>query len=81
MQHRCHALGCSLDNRRLTVFKAAQVDSVPVQRLSLSDPAVQAEFLKKFKPINDGNMIIVVPSAERAAARKLLREYGKYGSN
>jgi hypothetical protein len=65
----------------LTVFKAAQVDSVPVQRLSLSDPAVQAEFLKKFKPINDGNMIIVVPKAERAAARQLLQEYGKYGSN
>ncbi|MCY2981903.1 MAG: hypothetical protein NTU79_24850 [Planctomycetota bacterium] len=71
----------SLDNRRLAVFTAAQVDSVPVQRLYLSDPAVQAEFLKKFKPINDGNMIIVVPKAERAAARKILREFGRYDSN
>ncbi len=44
----------SLDNRRLAAFKAAQLDEIPVNRLDLADPAVKAEFLKKFNPVNDG---------------------------
>jgi hypothetical protein len=71
----------SLDNRRLTIFNAAEQDSVPIKRLSLSAPDVKAEFLKKFRPINDGQNIIVVPSKGRAAARAILREAGKYDPN
>jgi hypothetical protein len=71
----------SLDNRRLSAFKAAQLEDVPVQRLELSDPAVRAEFLKKFKPINDGWNNVVVPAAGRADARRILREHGKYDPN
>jgi hypothetical protein len=71
----------SLDNRRLSAFKAAQLEDIPVQRLELSDPAVRAEFLKKFKPINDGWNNVVVPAAGRAEARRILREYGKYDPN
>jgi hypothetical protein len=71
----------SLDNRRLSAFKAAQLEDIPIQRLDLSDPAVRAEFLKKFKPINDGWNNVVVPAAGRAEARRILREYGKYDSN
>ncbi|MEQ1904914.1 MAG: hypothetical protein ABL888_12070 [Pirellulaceae bacterium] len=71
----------SLDNRRLTAFKAAQLDDIPVQRLDLADPAVKAEFLKKFKPINDGLNNVVVPKVGRADARRILREFGKYDSN
>ena len=71
----------TLDNRRLAVFSAAQVDEIPVQMLDLSDPAVNAEFLKKFNPINDGQNVVVVPSSGRAAARAVLREHGVYGPN
>ena len=67
----------SLDNRRLTAFKAAQLDEVPVQRLNLSDPAVQKEFARKFRPVNGGLNNVVVPSAGRAEARRVLREFGK----
>lgn len=71
----------SLDNRRLTAFKAAQLDDIPVQRLDLADPAVKAEFLRKFRPIIDGRMNVVVPTSGREDARKILREFGKYDSN
>lgn len=39
----------SLDNRRLATFSAAQVDDIPVQRLSLSDPDVTAEFFEEIQ--------------------------------
>jgi hypothetical protein len=71
----------SLDNRRLSAFKAAQIEDIPIQRLDLSNPAVRAEFLKKFKPINDGWNNVVVPATGRAEARRLLREFGKYAPN
>jgi hypothetical protein len=71
----------SLDNRHRTAFKAAQLKDIPVQRLDLADPAVKAEFLKTFNPINDGLNNIVVPKAGRADARRILREFGKYDSN
>lgn len=71
----------SLDNRRLSAFKAAQLDDIPIQRLDLDDPAVKAEFLKKFNPINDGLNNVVVPKMGRADARNILREFGKYGPN
>jgi len=29
-----------LDNRRLSAFKAAQVDNIPIQRVDLSDPVI-----------------------------------------
>lgn len=68
----------SLDNRRLTCFKAAQLDEIPVQLVDLNDPVVKAEFLKKFRPINDGLNNIIVPKEHRGDARKLLREHNKY---
>src|SRR5262249_49239293 len=68
----------TLDNRRLTVFKAAQVDEIPVRRVELDDPGIRAEFLKKFNPIEGGTKNVVVTSSGRAEARRLLREYGKY---
>lgn len=67
----------SLDNRRLTVFKAAQVNEIPVQLLDLNDPAVRNEFLKKFHQVNGGLNNVVVPAAEMGSARKVLREHGK----
>jgi hypothetical protein len=71
----------SLDNRRLSAFKAAQLDDIPIQRLDLADSVVRSEFLKKFNPINDGLYNIVVPKAGRAFARSVLREFGRYGRN
>jgi hypothetical protein len=68
----------TLDNRRLAAFQNAGIESIPTQRLSLSDPAVAAEFAKKYNPINGGNIIVVTPNASgRGAAESLLRQYGK----
>jgi hypothetical protein len=71
----------SLDNRRLTVFSAAQVDDIPVQMLDLSTPAVSREFWKKFNPIDNGQSVVVVPRSGQAAARSVLRQNGMYGPN
>ncbi|WP_209725729.1 MULTISPECIES: LysM peptidoglycan-binding domain-containing protein [Asticcacaulis] len=71
----------SLDNRRLVAFNAAQLDNIPVKTLDMSDPSVRAEFLKKFRPVNDGKNIVVVKAGDRSAARTVLRENGVYGEN
>ena len=67
----------TLDNRRLAAFQAAGVD-VPIQRVSLADPAIAKEFAKKFNPVNGGEHIIVTANASgRAAAEAVLRQHGK----
>jgi len=68
----------SLDNRRLAAFKAAKIESIPIQRVSLKDPKIQLEFKNKFKPIDGGSLNVVLSnSAERDAAMELLRINGK----
>jgi hypothetical protein len=67
----------TLDHRRLVSFKAAGLNEIPIRRLSLSDPAVAADFWGKLKPINGGRMIVIAPNADRAAAEALLRQMGK----
>lgn len=67
----------TLDNRRLAAFKAAGV-SVPIQRVSLSNPKIAAEFAKKYNPVNGGQHIVVTPNAAgRSAAEAILRQHGK----
>ena len=67
----------TLDNRRLLAFQAAGVN-VPIQRVSLSNPSIAAEFAKKFNPVNGGQNIVVTPNAAgRSAAEAVLREHGK----
>jgi hypothetical protein len=68
----------SLDNRRLLASQNAKLDSISVKMESLSDLKVLEEFQDKYKPINGGKMIVVLPKAtERPAAKALLRQYGK----
>ena len=68
----------TLDNRRLAVFQSAGLPAIPIQRLSLSDPAVMREFLLKFNPVNAGQNIVIKQNASaRGAAEAVLRQYGK----
>ena len=48
----------SLDNRRLAAFKLLDID-VPVLIEDLSNPAIQAEFARKFSTITDGLSILI----------------------
>jgi hypothetical protein len=48
----------SLDNRRLAAFKLLDVD-VPVLIEDLSNPAIQAEFARKFSTITEGLSILI----------------------
>ena len=68
----------TLDNRRLAAFQAGGVKKIPVERLSLSDPAVAKEFAKKFNPVNGGRHVVVTPNAAgRTQAERILRQHGK----
>jgi hypothetical protein len=67
----------TLDNRRLTAFNAAGVDNIPIQRVSLDDPAIANDFANKFRPIDGGETNVVVPRKGRSDARGILREFGK----
>ena len=67
----------TLDNRRLVAFQNAGLGAIPVQRLSLDNPEVLTEFLKKYNPIEGGTKIVITPSADRAASETLLRQMGK----
>ncbi|MDX6694606.1 MAG: hypothetical protein QOF02_2209 [Blastocatellia bacterium] len=71
----------SLDNRRLLAYQSAGIKEIPITRVSLSDPKIFKEYLKKFKPIEGGRKIVVVPKAGKAEARRLLRQYGKYSKD
>jgi RHS repeat-associated protein len=56
----------TLDNRRLATFNAAGADRIPVQRVSLEDPAILKEFLGKSKNmIGDGTMIQIATQQQR----------------
>ena len=68
----------TLDNRRLASFQYAGVQDIPIIRVDLHDPKIQAEFRNKLNPIEGGRKIVVVPRRDREEARQLLREYGKY---
>jgi hypothetical protein len=49
-----------------------------VHILSLSDPAVAREFMRKFNPVNAGLNIVIIPNAAgRDPAEEVLRAYGK----
>jgi hypothetical protein len=68
----------SLDNRRLVAFKQAGVKEIPIQKVSLKDPAILREFQKKFNPIDGiGDWIVITPRKGRELTEKVLREYGK----
>ncbi|MCA8923025.1 MAG: hypothetical protein KDD82_14515 [Planctomycetes bacterium] len=67
----------SLDNRRLLAFKSAKVPSVPIERVSLQNPAIAREFGRKFNPIRgQGNIIVVASRRERPEALELLLRAG-----
>lgn len=69
----------TLDNRRLIAFNAAGVDSIPVQVVDASDPAI-ATLLRnptRMNPIaGEGQYIIVTPKVDQQSARQLLLENG-----
>ena len=68
----------TLDNRRLVAFQAAGLSKIPVHILSLSDPAVAREFMKKFNPVNAGLNIVITPDPDgRRPAEVILRSNGK----
>jgi len=68
----------TLDNRRLATFQAAGIKNVPVERVSLADPAIAKEFAKKFNPVNGGRNVVVTPNAAgRKEAERVLRQHGK----
>jgi RHS repeat-associated protein len=68
----------TLDNRRLAAFQTADIASIPVQRVSLSDPEIAKEFDRKNKPINGGNNVVVTENAKgRKPAEAVLRKHGK----
>jgi hypothetical protein len=67
----------ALDNRRVLSFSQAGVESIPLQVVSRSNPAVAAEFASKFNPIGGaGRFVVVTPSADRTAVEAVLRSYG-----
>jgi hypothetical protein len=67
----------ALDSRRLLSFSQPGVESIPVQVVSRSNPAVAAEFASKFNPIGGTSQFVVVtPSADRTAVEAVLRSYG-----
>ena len=67
----------SLDNRRLVVFCSANLPSIDIELLTLSDPAVNSEFRKKFKPIDDEGRMIVI--ADRKSAKESFAQLKRYG--
>ncbi|WLE58835.1 LysM peptidoglycan-binding domain-containing protein [Burkholderia plantarii] len=67
----------SIDNRRLVAFNLAGVRDVPIQVVTLDNPAVAARFFDRFDPIGGvGKNIVIVPSSARTAAQLLLRDSG-----
>jgi len=75
---------CSLLSREawcrrvLPVFQNAGVREIPIQRVSLRDPKIFDEFIRKYKPINQGANIIIMPYASMLPETKeLLRQHGK----
>ncbi len=63
----------SMDNRRLIAFNAAGVNEIPIQVVSLRDPAVARRFADRFDPIaGQGKLIVVVPNSSKTAAQQLL---------
>ncbi|MBX9432000.1 hypothetical protein ACI2UZ_08050 [Ralstonia nicotianae] len=67
----------SIDNRRLVAFNTAGIDNVPIQVVSLEDPAVAARFFDRFDSIGGtGQNIVITPSSGRTAAQQLLKDFG-----
>ena len=67
----------TLDNRRLIAYQNAGVD-IPTDKVSLKDSKIADDFVRKYKPINGGNNIVIIENAkDRKAAGALLRKHGK----
>ncbi|MEN8517159.1 LysM peptidoglycan-binding domain-containing protein [Burkholderia sp. RS02] len=67
----------SIDNRRLVAFNLAGVRGVPIQIVTLDNPAVAARFFDRFDPIGGvGKNIVIAPSSARTPAQLLLRDSG-----
>ncbi|WP_175875910.1 LysM peptidoglycan-binding domain-containing protein [Burkholderia sp. BCC0097] len=67
----------SIDNRRLVAFNLAGVRDVPIQIVTLDNPAVAARFFDRFDPIGGvGKNIVIAPSSARTPAQLLLRDSG-----
>lgn len=72
----------SIDNRRLLAFNMAQMDKIPVEIVSLDDPAVLDRYQYRTDPIlSQGNYVVVATQAERSAALDTLYEYNMIGNN
>jgi hypothetical protein len=70
----------SIDNRRLVAFNAAGVADVPIEIVSLKDPAVASRFRYRFDPIRgEGLNIVITPTSGRTAAQILMRDMGLIG--
>ncbi len=71
----------SLDNRRLVAFNLAGITDIPVQIMSLNDPAIFEEFGDKYNPIMGvGQYAVVVPYAGRTAVEQDLSINGLINS-
>ncbi len=67
----------SIDNRRLVAFNLAGVRDVPIEIVTLDNPAVAARFFDRFDPIGGvGKNIVIAPSSARTPAQLLLRDSG-----
>jgi YD repeat-containing protein len=67
----------SFDNRRLLSYSLADMSDVPIQVMGLDDPVFAAKVDKRFNPIrNEGLQVVVVPSAERGATTSELYQLG-----
>jgi hypothetical protein len=67
-----------VSSTRLAAFQAAGEKDIPVVVESLDNPKIAEEFYDKFRPIEDGRKIVVVPKSGRPDARRVLREHDKY---
>ena len=65
----------TIDNRRLLAFNAAGIEKIPVEIVSLENPAVAYKLANRFDPIlGKGDVAIVVNKSMRNEALDLLNE-------
>ncbi|MBX7066086.1 MAG: hypothetical protein K1X28_02530 [Parachlamydiales bacterium] len=50
----------TLDNRRLYAFQQAGLDKIPIQKVSIDDPQIEEEFVRKFRPPSQGEQPTII---------------------
>jgi hypothetical protein len=68
----------SIDNRRLAAFSQSGITDVPIEIVSLKNPAVSQRFWDRFDPIDgEGLSITIATTKQRVETQQLLQSLGK----